>query len=139
MQRYDTDPAAKAAAATVLASKLGADSGLKLYMEDDSKQNVSTGKSNDLEVPKTSGLRNRKPTPMSDSMKNTGEEMSNHLGFEGSTMPQQHQMVVEHHPQTGSTNDGGWIARFAALLVGEDPAQSYALICGNCHMHNGKQ
>ncbi|KAG6411577.1 hypothetical protein SASPL_129660 [Salvia splendens] len=46
-------------------------------------------------------------------------------------------MVVEHHAQRGPTNDGGWIARFAALLVGEDLAQSYALICGNCHMHNG--
>ncbi|KAJ0051759.1 hypothetical protein Pint_02554 [Pistacia integerrima] len=38
----------------------------------------------------------------------------------------------------GSTlNNGGWIARVAALLVGEDPTQSYALICANCHMHNG--
>ncbi|XP_057769026.1 uncharacterized protein At2g24330-like [Salvia miltiorrhiza] len=137
IQRYDTDPAAKAAAATVLASKLGADSGLKLYMED-----VATGKSNDLEVAKTSGLRNRKPSPTNNSPRSasthhTGEEISNHVGFEGTTMSQQHQMVVEHHQQAGSTQDGGWIARFAALLVGEDPAQSYALICGNCHMHNG--
>ncbi|KAL1531290.1 hypothetical protein AAHA92_33983 [Salvia divinorum] len=139
IQRYDTDPAAKAAAATVLASKLGADSGLKLYMEDDSKQNVSTEKSNDMEVARTSGLRSRKPSPTYTSTKNaithhSGEEISCHGS---TTMSQQHQMVVEHHTQTGLTNDGGWIAQFAALLVGENPAQSYALICGNCHMHNG--
>lgn len=35
-------------------------------------------------------------------------------------------------------SSGGWIARFAAMLVGEDPTQCYALICHNCHMHNGK-
>ncbi|KAG6414231.1 hypothetical protein SASPL_126949 [Salvia splendens] len=121
IQRYDTDPAAKAAAATVLAAKLGADSGLKLYMEDDSKQNVSTGKSNGMKVERTNGLRNRKPSRTNTSTKNAIT----------------HQMIVEHHTQTGPTNDGGWIARFAALLVGDDPTQSYALICGNCHMHNG--
>ncbi|KAK6155530.1 hypothetical protein DH2020_009778 [Rehmannia glutinosa] len=65
--------------------------------------------------------------------RHTEEEM-----LDGADMSQQRQMVVEHHPQAGlSTNDGGWIARLAALLVGEDPTQSYALICGNCHMHNG--
>ena len=31
VQKYDLDPAAKAAAASVLATKLGADSGLKVY------------------------------------------------------------------------------------------------------------
>ncbi|XP_042047300.1 uncharacterized protein At2g24330-like [Salvia splendens] len=142
IQRYDTDPAAKAAAATVLASKLSADSGLKLYMEDESNHIVSTGKDNDMEVARTSGLRNRKPSARNTSTENaytahTGEEMSYHGELDGTMMPQQHQMTVQHYTQTGSTNDGGWIARFAALLVGEDPAQSYALICGNCHMHNG--
>jgi hypothetical protein len=42
---------------------------------------------------------------------------------------------VEHYQGLG-TSDGGWIAKIAALLVGEDPLQSYALICGHCHMHN---
>lgn len=143
IQKYDPDPAAKAAAATVLASKLGADSGLKVFVGDDSQQNVSIGKSSDLEVARTSGLRNRKPSPSNNSMQNASthhieEHTPNQVGFEGTTMSQQHQMVVEHHPQTGSSmHDGGWIARLAALLVGEDPTQSYALICGNCHMHNG--
>lgn len=140
-QRYDTDPAAKAAAATVLASKLGADSGLKLYMGDDSNQNVSTGKSNDMEVGRINGLRNRKPSPTNNSMKNAStHHIEEETGLEATpTVSQQQQTVVEHYPQTGSSmHDGGWIARLAALLVGEDPAQSYALICGNCHMHNGK-
>ncbi|XP_047945271.1 uncharacterized protein At2g24330-like [Salvia hispanica] len=142
IQRYDTDPAAKAAAATVLASKLSADSGLKLYMEDESNQIVSTGRDNDMEVARTSGLRHRKPSARNTSTENastahTGEEMSYHGELDGTMTPQQHQMAVQHYTQTGSTHDGGWIARFAALLVGEDPAQSYALICGNCHMHNG--
>jgi len=44
--------------------------------------------------------------------------------------------VVEHYQGSG-TSDGSWIAKIAALLVGKDPSQSYALICGSCHMHNG--
>ncbi|XP_051152522.1 uncharacterized protein At2g24330-like isoform X2 [Andrographis paniculata] len=145
IQRYDSDPAAKAAAATVLASKLGADTGLKVYFEDESAMSAPIGKSNDAEFARTGGLRNRKsPLPQSRA---SGMEMGsmNHLDggmlhseFEGADLSQRHPRVVEHHTQTGlgSTNEG-WIARLAALLVGEDPTQSYALICGNCHMHNG--
>lgn len=47
----------------------------------------------------------------------------------------EYQKEVEHH--RGKPNEGGWIARLAAMLVGEDPSQCYALICANCHMHNG--
>ncbi|KAL3655372.1 hypothetical protein CASFOL_001158 [Castilleja foliolosa] len=144
VQRYDTDPAAKAAAATVLASKLGADSGLKVYLGDDSNPNAPTGKSNDVEHASTSGLRNRKQphsktnSTESGSLNHPEEGMLSPAGIEGADVFQQNQLVVEHHPQAGlSSNDGGWIARLAALLVGEDPTQSYALICGNCHMHNG--
>eukprot|EP00897_Mesotaenium_endlicherianum_P000196 jgi/Mesen1/10177/ME000076S09689 len=32
---------------------------------------------------------------------------------------------------------GGWVGRIAAMLVGEDPTQCYALICKRCHNHNG--
>ncbi|KAL3618038.1 hypothetical protein CASFOL_038359 [Castilleja foliolosa] len=144
IQRYDTDPAAKAAAATALASKIGADSGLKFYLADDSNPNPPTGKSNDVELASTTGLRNRKQ-PQSKTTSTEGgflnhpdEGTLSPPGFENADDSQQHQLVVEHHPQTGlSSNDGGWIARLAALLVGEDPTQSFALICGNCHMHNG--
>ncbi|KAL0382886.1 UNVERIFIED_CONTAM: hypothetical protein Scaly_0575900 [Sesamum calycinum] len=117
VQRYDPDPAAKAAAATVLASKLGADSGLKVFVGEESKSNAPTGRAM---MWKLRGL----------------------VHYETGRLPSQKlvqdQLVVEHYPQGGlGTQDGGWIARLAALLVGEDPTQSYALICGNCHMHNG--
>ncbi|PHT50482.1 hypothetical protein CQW23_10229 [Capsicum baccatum] len=142
IQRYDPDPAAKAAAATVLASKLGTDTGLKVYVGDDTKHNVPTGKSNDVEVVQSTGLRNRKQarssSPESAVMDHPGTEMLQNTQLEGSDMTQHQQTVVEHYNPTGSSSqDGGWLARIAALLVGEDPTQSYALLCGNCHMHNG--
>ncbi|KAK4277096.1 hypothetical protein QN277_015147 [Acacia crassicarpa] len=146
IQRYDPDPAAKAAAATVLASKLGADSGLKVYLGDESNLNASTGVSNDVEFVQSGGLRNRKQvqskytTPGATTPKLHPDQQIGGAGEteEGPTSEHNQLIVVEHHqPQSSSTNDGGWIARIAALLVGEDPTQSYALICGNCHMHNG--
>ncbi|KAJ8758744.1 hypothetical protein K2173_000465 [Erythroxylum novogranatense] len=144
IQRYDPDPAAKAAAATVLASKLGADSGLKVFVGEESNSNSPTGKSNDVEVVQSSGLRNRKQVQTRSS--SPGSTVTHHSETEiahsaESGFPQtseQSQLVVQHHdPQAYAAQDGGWIARIAALLVGEDPTQSYALICGNCHMHNG--
>ncbi|XP_047952570.1 uncharacterized protein At2g24330-like isoform X1 [Salvia hispanica] len=146
IQRYDPDPAAKAAAATVLASKLGAETGLKVYLGDDSNHPIATaGNSNEVEVAASIGLRNRKqPLSQTYSMESgftdhSEEAMLTLSRVEGVRMSQPHAMVVEHHPQSGlhSQDHGGWIARVAALLVGEDPTQSYALICGNCHMHNG--
>ncbi|CAL5346615.1 unnamed protein product [Camellia sinensis] len=143
IQRYDPDPAAKAAAATVLASKLGADSGLKLYVGDESNLNP-TAKSNDVELVQSSGLRNRKQLHTRSSSagstvsQHSNEELlHNTAGIEGADTSNCNQLVVEHHQPGSTTHDGGWIARIAALLVGEDPTQSYALICGNCHMHNG--
>ncbi|XP_012451208.1 uncharacterized protein At2g24330 [Gossypium raimondii] len=145
IQRYDPDPAAKAAAATVLASKLGADSGLKVYVGDDSEYNVPGGKSNDVEVVPSSGIRKRKQLHTRSSsagstpLLHSDEEKPHSAGMEGPRASEHgHLVVVDHHyPQGPASHDGGWLARIAALLVGEDPTQSYALICGNCHMHNG--
>uniref|UniRef100_A0A5B6YRM8 Lunapark zinc ribbon domain-containing protein n=1 Tax=Davidia involucrata TaxID=16924 RepID=A0A5B6YRM8_DAVIN len=144
IQRYDPDPAAKAAAATVLASKLGADSGLKVYVGDESKLPAPSGKSNDVEFMQSSGLRNRKQLHTRSSstgstlLHHSDEEMLHHTGTEGPETSEHNQLVVDHHHHAGSTtHDRGWIAQIAALLVGEDPTQSYALICGNCHVHNG--
>ncbi|XP_061364340.1 uncharacterized protein At2g24330 isoform X2 [Gastrolobium bilobum] len=145
IQRYDTDPAAKAAAATVLASKLGADSGLKVYVGDESINGAATGKTNEVEVVQSGGLRNRKQVYSRATCLGTTTQKCSDQQFVGSGGIDQSQtsehnqlLVVEHHqPQSSTTHDGGWIARIAALLVGEDPTQSYALICGNCHMHNG--
>ncbi|KAI5403568.1 uncharacterized protein At2g24330 [Lathyrus oleraceus] len=146
IQRYDPDPAAKAAAATVLASKLGADSGLQWYMGDDSNlSGASTGKSNDVELVQSSGLRNRRQA-QTRSTAGTGTTSPNFAdqqlvgsgGFDQTQGSEYNQpTVVEHQPQSSNPQDAGWIARIAAMLVGEDPTQSYALICGNCHMHNG--
>ncbi|KAK1278171.1 hypothetical protein QJS04_geneDACA007278 [Acorus gramineus] len=144
IQRYDPDPAAKAAAASVLASKLGADSGLKVYVGDDSnKLNMPVGKSNDVELVQSKGLRNRKPSHARNNslgsstiQQQTFGESLQELEHEGQDASAQNQVVFEHHRSSGA-NDGGWIARLAAMLVGEDPTQCYALICGNCHMHNG--
>ncbi|KAG5537722.1 hypothetical protein RHGRI_024992 [Rhododendron griersonianum] len=143
LQRYDPDPAAKAAAASVLASKLGSDSGLKVYLGDDSKLNAPTGKSNDVEIVQSAGLRHRNQPRRRSSgtgsplLQHTDEQMLDNTGNEGSETSEHNQVVVEHQNPGSTTQDGGWIARIAALLVGEDPTQSYALICGNCHMHNG--
>ncbi|KAI5393941.1 uncharacterized protein At2g24330 [Lathyrus oleraceus] len=145
IQKYDTDPAAKAAAATVLASKLGAESGLKLHMADESISGAPTGKTNNVELVQSGGLRNRKQGQAQSTT--LGTTAPNHpdqqlVASRGTDQTQTHTqkqvVVVEHHqPQSSTKYDGGWIAQIAALLVGEDPKQSYALICGNCYMHNG--
>ncbi|OIW15056.1 hypothetical protein TanjilG_13983 [Lupinus angustifolius] len=145
IQRYDPDPAAKAAAATVLASKLGADSGLKVYLGDESNSGAEMAKSNDVELMQSTGLRNRRQvqsrsTSTGTSTPNSSDQQLVGSGGTNQTSTSDHNqlVVVEHHqPESSTTQDGGWIARLAALLVGEDPTQSYALICGNCHMHNG--
>eukprot|EP00262_Sarcandra_glabra_P019900 TRINITY_DN772_c0_g1_i3.p1 TRINITY_DN772_c0_g1~~TRINITY_DN772_c0_g1_i3.p1 ORF type:complete len:402 (-),score=79.92 TRINITY_DN772_c0_g1_i3:274-1479(-) len=143
IQRYDPDPAAKAAAASVLASKLGADSGLKVYLGDESKLNMPQGKSNDVEYVQSNGLRNRKQSHARNNSSGSGVmqqlpmEMPHGFGHDGEEVPTENQTVVVGHHQGLGANDGGWFARIAALLVGDDPSQSYALICGNCHMHNG--
>lgn len=145
-QRYDPDPAAKAAAATVLASKLGAESGLKVFVGDESQLNSTPGKSNDMEAKHSRGLRNRRqPNTKHNSAGTTpthhSDNESNHSGTSEriTGTEQNQQMVFEHfNPHGYAAHDGSWISRIAALLVGEDPTQSYALICGNCRMHNGE-
>uniref|UniRef100_A0A5B6YRB8 Lunapark zinc ribbon domain-containing protein n=1 Tax=Davidia involucrata TaxID=16924 RepID=A0A5B6YRB8_DAVIN len=144
IEKYDPDPAAKAAAATVLALKFGANSGLKVYVGDEFKLPAPAGKGNDVEFMQSSGLRNRKQlhtrssSTGSTSLHHSDEEMFHHTGTEGPKTSKRNQLVVDHHHYPGSTtHDRGWIAQIAALLVGEDPTQSYALICANCHMHNG--
>lgn len=142
IQRYDTDPAAKAAAAAVLASKLGADSGLKVFLEDESKLNVPAGRSNDVELVPSTGLRNRKQpqnrgTSPGGTMQHATAETSPHAGSD--YVEHNQPLYVDHYQAQGSSTayNNGWLSRFAALIVGEDPTQCYALICGNCHMHNG--
>ncbi|WZZ09711.1 hypothetical protein YC2023_095632 [Brassica napus] len=146
MQRYDPDPAAKAAAATVLASKLGADSGLKVVLGDESQVDPAWGKSNDMEVNQSRGLRNRRhpstrPHSSASTSTHHSDDESRHSGASErllGTSEQNQQMDLTHYsPEGYAAPDGSWISRIAALLVGEDPTQSFAIICENCHMHNG--
>lgn len=139
IQRYDLDPAVKAAAATVLASKLGADSGLKVFLGNESS--VATGRSNDAEIVQSKDLRNRKPSHARSNSAGalqqfSGDNASLNYNTKEDEVALQNQTFVEHY-QGPNPNEGGWLARILNLLVGEDPTQSYALICGNCHMHNG--
>ncbi|XP_076942537.1 uncharacterized protein At2g24330-like [Bidens hawaiensis] len=138
IQKYDPDPAAKAAAASVLASKLGADSGLKLMLGNELQQNYSeaTGKSHDAEPVKSGGLRKRVNSEATSNGGNDMDMTSQHVENDVSEVYPHSQVFVEHH-KPAESQDCGWFARLAQLLVGEDPSQSYALICGNCHMHNG--
>ncbi|CAL9203993.1 unnamed protein product [Musa hybrid cultivar] len=139
IQKYDLDPAAKAAAATILASKLGADSGLTVYVGDEPNPCAPLVKSSDAKHVQTTGLRNRKQSHARSSstvISQSVSETPNEFGVGAQEIPSLAQKAVEHYKGSGS-NGGGWIARIASLLVGEDPSQCYALICGNCHMHNG--
>ncbi|KAL3697409.1 hypothetical protein R1sor_011485 [Riccia sorocarpa] len=155
IQKYDLDPAAKAAAATVLASRLGAEAGLKVALEaadllDKDQPGSNAGRSQEMEVAEVSGVRKRRTAGNQAGPRNPYDQSNP----QGQARQQQdrmdmvlrekmsrdvdaweHQKEVEHH--RAKPDEGGWIARLAAMLVGEDPSQCYALICGNCHMHNG--
>ncbi|KAJ4778346.1 integral membrane metal-binding family protein (DUF2296) [Rhynchospora pubera] len=120
IQRYDLDPAEKAAAAAVLASKLGTDSGLKLSLGDES---------NVLSSPKLP--RKRSIGPALDAIEESLNEYS-----ESDDIEETNQKGLEKYKISG-VNSEGWFAQLAALLVGEHPSQCYALICSKCHMHNG--
>ncbi|CAH8388322.1 unnamed protein product [Eruca vesicaria subsp. sativa] len=147
IERYDPDPAAKAAAATVLASKLGADSGLKVVLGDETQVDPAWGKSNDMEVNQSQGLRNRRhpdtrPHGSEGTSTHHSDDESRHSGATErllGTADQNQGMdhLTHYSPQGYAAPDGNWFSRIAALLVGEDPTQSFAIICENCHMHNG--
>lgn len=116
---------------------MGTDSGLKVFLGDESNANSPSARSNDVELVHSSGLRHRKQShSRNDSNGSIGSPQSmTEVPNESGPAAQRH-IVVEHH-RGPSPSDGGWIGRIAALLVGEDPSQSYALICGNCLRHNG--
>lgn len=109
-----------------------------MFLGDESQSVASTGKSNDVELMQSSGLRNRKELhPGASSEGSTMTRQSD--GGTPTSATEHEQLVVDHYyPDGSSMQNNGWIARLAALLVGEDPTQSYALICGNCRMHNGE-
>jgi endoplasmic reticulum junction formation protein lunapark len=137
VQKYDFDPAAKAsaAAASVLTSKMGAETGLKVSMGGEAKSDLAQARSSNVEVRDRKATKGKGSSQGGTTLAHTQQEASDE--FVSSSMEaMQPSKVVEHYRDSGTSN-GGWIAKVAPLLVGEDPSQSYALICGNCHMHNG--
>lgn len=160
-QQYDPDPAAKAAAASILASKLGAESGLKLALaagltnkEELAAQGKSVGSASERTAPvkgreqeavDSVGLRNRKSQRRRDSVGQAESSgMSRLEGIEQNipggpgALEVWDEQGMDVRPPRNKASDGGWVARLAAMLVGEDPSQCYALICSKCHAHNGK-
>lgn len=163
-QQYDPDPAAKAAAASILASKLGADSGLKLALAAGltTKEEVKDGGSQGRRVPSTPieeigpglnsenreasmGLRNRRRLQGSGSgqasSSGTPRNMEGIIAQENEApggLEVWDEQGMDVGPPRNKASDGGWMARLAAMLVGEDPTQCYALICPKCYSHNGE-
>lgn len=135
MQKYDIDPAAKAPAASVLASKMGAETGLKVSMGDEAKSDSTQARSSNVEVQNGKETKGKGDSEGRTRIVHTQQDASNE-SVSADMDATQPSKVVGHHQSSG-TSAGGWIAKVAALLVGEDPSHSYALICGNCHMHNG--
>jgi len=155
IQRYDPDPEAKAAAASILASKLGAESGLKLALaagltnkeeltgtNSGSDAIPGSGKSWVTDKGKSMGMRNRKRQGHQGSAgKVTSPDIQRVEGppqnRQGTQEIWEDEQGMELARPQSKPGNGGWIARLAAMLVGEDPTQCYALICQKCHMHNG--
>ncbi|KAL6651058.1 hypothetical protein ACP70R_009983 [Stipagrostis hirtigluma subsp. patula] len=125
IQKYDLDPAAKAAAASVLASKLGAETGLKVYMGDETKSDSAQARSSDVEVVPPVGLQNRKQTKENGSSDGSTSTTAAHAEEEASNQPvgagmegMQPSKAVGHYQGSG-TSDGGWIAKTAALICSD--------------------
>ncbi|KAK3142036.1 hypothetical protein QOZ80_4BG0341350 [Eleusine coracana subsp. coracana] len=135
IQKYDFDPAAKAAAASVLASKMGAETGLKVSMGDEAKSDLTQARSSNVEVRDQKETKGKGSSQGSTRNVHTQQDTFNE-SVSANLEAMQPSIVVGHNQGSG-ISAGGWIAKIAALLIGEDPSQSYALICGNCHMHNG--
>ncbi|XP_064944974.1 uncharacterized protein At2g24330 isoform X2 [Musa acuminata AAA Group] len=141
IQKYDLDPAAKAAAATILASKLGADSGLTVYVGDEPNTCAPLVKSSDAKPVQTTGLRNRKQSHARSSSTVISQsviETPNEFGVGAQEIPSQAQKAVEHYKGSGSYG-GGWIARIASLLVGLARKEDFPHItyyCPHCHALN---
>lgn len=111
---------------------------MKFLIGDESDLNDSSGKSGDIELVKSDGLWNRKQ-PRINKSADSGKIQRQFVdeASPDQEVPAQTRKVAERDRNPGS-NDGGWMSRIAAMLVGEDPTQCYAVICVNCRMHNGE-
>lgn len=116
---------------------------MKFYVGDESNTSPSLGVSNDVNPAQPTHLRHRKPASGKSAATVSSQEAHffddslNEYDENAGGIASPNQSFVGHNKGSAGSN-GGWLARIAALLVGEDPTQCYALICSNCHMHNGK-
>ncbi|GJN26066.1 hypothetical protein PR202_gb13964 [Eleusine coracana subsp. coracana] len=130
IQRYDLDPAAKAAAASVLASKLGADSGLRVFVGDDSGRDATLGKSNENNIGQTAGLRQRKPG-----------RLSNVTGQTHSPEPLDASNVYDFNEEGLGTPDQRSVEHFRGP-AGLSRKEDFAFItyyCPHCNALNGSR
>jgi hypothetical protein len=136
---------------------LGAESGLKLALaagltnkeeltgtNSGSDAIPGSGKSWVIDKGKSMGMRNRKRQGHQGSAgKVTSPDIQRVEGppqnRQGTQEIWEDEQGMELARPQSKPGNGGWIARLAAMLVGEDPTQCYALICQKCHMHNGKK
>lgn len=131
---------AKEAAARVLAAKLGTEAGFKLSPEQSQSDEMATDTMKVDQDGSSVGIRRRILPPNGSSLR-SGESSPSSQQLEEKTTASQYRANGPLQPRMDGEpkpSSGGWVARLAAILVGEDPTQSYALICGNCNMHNGE-
>lgn len=142
---------------------MGAESGLKLAYaaglaskDDLAAQGMSAGTpveraapggSLDGEAVDSVGLRNRRPQRRRESVRPASSQgiqrmegfaHENNVPGDMDTSEVWDEQGMDVKPPRNRASDGGWVARLAAMLVGEDPTQCYALICKKCHAHNGE-
>jgi hypothetical protein len=124
--------------------------------DDLAAQGMSTGTPKDQTAPGGSldgdpidslGLRNRRPQQRRESVgpassqgmqRMEGFAQENNVPGAMGTSEVWDEQGMDVKPPRNRASDGGWVARLAAMLVGEDPTQCYALICKKCHAHNGE-
>ncbi|KAJ7298736.1 hypothetical protein O6H91_09G058500 [Diphasiastrum complanatum] len=148
IQKYDLDPTAKAAAASVLAAKLGAEAGINVTFKASEllENDISSSSAKlDASVTNTTGLKKRvnsRTSGIDYPVHTRFSEGSGNAGLTGDEGEDKGMKVAvergfEAEQYRRRPSEGGWLSRIAAMLVGEDPSQCYALICKKCHMHNG--
>ncbi|GJU74786.1 putative reverse transcriptase domain-containing protein [Tanacetum coccineum] len=90
-------PTAKATVASVLASKLGADSGLQFLVDESLMNHHGIGKSSDVELMQSSGLRRRTPSEAARSPgSNFDKDSFQYAGSEVSEVSLPSELIVDH-------------------------------------------
>eukprot|EP00850_Spirogloea_muscicola_P022026 SM000273S10236 [mRNA] locus=s273:166:2181:+ [translate_table: standard] len=165
IQQYDTDPAAKAAAASVLLSRGLPPDSARLLLSPAGDAAATPAAAGQQRTPgntvqdqpdsaggnESVGARRRGTSRLPRTLQSERPEASPVVvgagGASGNDESNRREDAQERWHREEREDSGGawearqgqgWVARLAAMLVGEDPTQCYALICEHCHAHNGK-